>query len=247
MQTAVLDGPGSGDERRAALRAAVAHRLARADDATAPQLVLAPEATAEAGRLAADLRPGDDDPDARLLLARFHGYRFLALRPGGAQEWSTAIELLTAVFDSARVSELHLPVVADHVFAVAADITILRDLSDFDIGSLTAAVGLWRKILAATPAGHLQRTPRLGTFGFVLAARYEHSGVPADLDEAVDACRRAVPASTAAHPDGTEWIKDSPVDYIDRGIWLNALGNFLRIRSLRTGAPADPSSLPVLL
>ncbi|MGW1740061.1 tetratricopeptide repeat protein [Nocardia sp. NPDC001965] len=240
MQTAVLDGPGSGDERRAALRAAVADRLARADNAAAPRLVLEPEAAAEAGRLTADLRPGDDDPDARLLLARFHGYRFLALRPGGgAQEWSAAIELLAAVFDSARLSELPLPVVADHVFAVAADITILHDLPDSGVDSLTAAVGLWRKILAATPAGHLHSTPRLGTFAFVLAARFEHTGVSADLDEAVDACRRAVQASTAAHPDRAEWLKDSPVDYIDRGIWLNALGNFLRIRSLRTGAPAD--------
>ncbi|MGW5381069.1 tetratricopeptide repeat protein [Nocardia sp. NPDC003963] len=243
MRTAVLDGPGSDDERRAILRAAVARRLARADDEAAPGLVLEPEAAAEAGRLAVDLRPGDGDPDARLLLARFHGYRFLALRPGGgAREWPAAIELLVSVFDapapSAELPEQRVAV-ADEVFAVAGSITVLYDLPAFDAESLTAAIVLWRRILAATPADHLDRALRLGTFGLVLGARYERTGAPADLDEAVDMCRRAVQLTASGHADRAVWLKDSPAEYAERAIWRNALGNLLRIRSQRTAARAD--------
>ncbi|WP_280423369.1 CHAT domain-containing protein [Nocardia carnea] len=244
MRTAVPDGPGPADGVRDLLRSAVAQRLARAENNTSLSSVLDPEAATEAGRLAADILPDDGDLDSRLLLAGFHGYRYLALRPGrGEQEWQVAIDWLASVFASTAYTaplpeQLHV-LVADRVYDVAADITVPSDLPSFGTDALTAAARLWQQILAATPDHHPGRAGRLGSFGLILAARFERTGAPADLDRAVDVGRRAVQATTSGHHDRMVWQKDSPADYTDRAIWLNALGNALRTRSQRTATPAD--------
>lgn len=165
---------------REELLAALQARIDRASgDDLSP--VLGAGALAEARRLAGLLRDGDGDLQARRVLGWLHWYRHLALpQTDDDADWDAAVTLLTPCFiagDRALPSGLQ-PALAERAVPVAAAL-LQRATGSADATLIEVAVGLWRRILEATPDDHGDRATYLSNLGIALQTRYERTcGVP---------------------------------------------------------------------
>ena len=193
---------GEREERLEAVRA----RLQRATTAQDKSPLLEPAALEEAQRLAEVLHDDDGDLEAMYLLGWLHWYRYQALPEGqGLQDLNTTIEMFTLCFITGvgDLPEPLLPTVADQ--AVSTATTFLQQaLGSTDQALLSATVGLWQRILEATPTDHPNHAMYLNNLGIALRVRFERSGALADLEAAIEAIRAAVEATPTDHPNHAE-------------------------------------------
>ncbi|MFJ4470813.1 CHAT domain-containing protein [Streptomyces sp. NPDC089424] len=142
-----------------------------------------------------------------------------------------------------------------------------RHLRSFDPEDLDEAVGLARDVLVQLPPGSLPPQRYLTSLArALLLLRQRDGATPAECDEVVDLCRRALPG----HPDGpapaghdlgmalvlraqhsgrSEDLEEAVAVLgealraatapEETAVLRNALGNALRARSVVTGSPAD--------
>ncbi|MFG2133888.1 CHAT domain-containing protein [Streptomyces sp. NPDC048751] len=210
---------------RAQWLAAVQARLRRinaGDHGAALEL----QSWSEARRLAPFLADGLD-LEVGQALGWLHWYRYAALPEGeGDADLDTAIELFTPSFLNGvdALPAALLPILRDAIVP-SADHALLQAMSSAEPAWLSAAVNLWQRILATTPADDPGRAGTLANLGIALQTRYERVGDGADLDEAVRVSRDAVQTASTRDP-GREKI-------------LGNLGNALRLRFERTADPAD--------
>ncbi|MFE2480609.1 CHAT domain-containing protein [Streptomyces sp. NPDC059389] len=256
--------------------------------------ILEAEALAEPRRLAA-LMPGGDDLAVHHLLGWFHWFRHQALAertdraPGrdhyedpyedlyedpygeqGRPDLRIAVQALTACFlaGEENLPEPLVPVLAENAAGYALQLLSDPRESD-DPGRLSALAGLWRRIVAAVPAGHPHRAVHLTALGNVLRIKWRRGGPPADLDTAIDRFREALAA--VAEGSGRamylynlgdalnarfdragevedledavallrEALRTPPGEGLYRALILTALGGALRTRHERTGALPD--------
>lgn len=153
-----------------------------------------------------DLRrmPGwDRDLRARMALGWLHWYRYLALPEGQDDEdGDAAVEALVPCFVAGMepMPDDLLPELAGGAFPLAS--SLLEQASSLQGGELiSAAVQLYRRILAATPADDgANRAKVLTTLGVALQYRFERTGEMTDIDEAVKVGRLAADGIPAGHP-----------------------------------------------
>ncbi|WP_406194113.1 CHAT domain-containing protein [Kitasatospora sp. NBC_01560] len=216
---------------RTARLAALWARVNRSEDEENPALLLEPAALDEARAVAGYYANGD--PDAAYVLGWFHFFRYLALPEGADQDdFEAANEAFGLCFFLGQPDRPDLPDLPEDMLpnlarAAVPDATELLERSQFspDPGVLSHAVGLWQRIVRATPADHRYRADRLFHLGIALEDRYNRLDDPADLDAIIEAGRAAEAAGPADHPD--------------RALRLNNLGNALRRRFARRSRAAD--------
>jgi hypothetical protein len=182
-----------------------------------------------------DLRRGpgwDRDLRARRAVGWLHWCRYLALPEGRDREdGEAALEALTPCF-VAGVEPLPdglLPELAAAAFPIAS-FMLAQASSSQGSETVSAAVELYRRILAATPQDDVSnRAKVLAMLGVALQDRFGRSGVMADLDEAVEVGRLAADTIPTGHPERY-------------GILAN-LAAALRLRFDRTGAASGRSDI----
>ncbi|MFI8261197.1 CHAT domain-containing protein [Streptomyces sp. NPDC085665] len=223
--------------------------------------ILEAEALLEARRLA-ELMPGEDDLAVHRLLGWFHWFRHRALAvrtdraPGrdpyedpyedpyadpcedpyeerGRPDLRIAVQALTACFlaGEENLPEPLVPVLAENAAGYALQLLSDPQESD-DPDRLSALADLWRRIVAAVPAGHPHRAVHLTALGNVLRIKWRRGGPPADLDTAIDRFREAL-AAVAEEPG--------------RAMYLYNLGDALSARFDRAGAVEDLEDAVALL
>jgi hypothetical protein len=187
---------------REELRAAIIDTLERATPDDDFALVLQAAAVEQARLLGDVLTDDDGDAESRYLLGWLHLYRYYALPAGQDQhEYDAAVELFTPCF-AAGVDGLPESVLPDVVRRAVRAANQLLDQAQAAPGRDLAgnAVGLWRRIVAATPADDPARTDRISRLGLALLTGYQRTGDPAHLDEAVQALRTARGATPENDP-----------------------------------------------
>ena len=208
-------------------RAAIQARLELAAATQDLTSLLEPGALAESRQLAGMLDDGDGDLQSRYLLGWFHWYRYQALPEGQDKpDLDAALEMFTQCFIAGASG---LPSAVDAMVArraVTAATTLLDEaLGSPDPGLATEAVGLWKRVVEATPAGHPGQADRLSSLGAALLILYWRTGVPADLDASIEAQQAAVDATPRDDPDWADC--------------LSKLGIALHTRFTRTEVMAD--------
>ena len=197
-------------------------RISAAQD---PALSLRPDASADAVRLAGFLDDSGEDLEGLLALGWMLWYQHLAL---GHEEdkLRVAIQVLTPCFIAGfgPLPEPVTPLLADAT-AEPARALVAEASTSADRDTVARAVAVWRRIAAATPAGHPFRPNRLSGLGNVLRFSYQLSGVTAELDESI-ACHR-------------EAVATCPAENSQRAGILSNLAGALRVRISRSGGPAD--------
>lgn len=185
---------------REELRRAVLRWLERVADDQDLSAALAPGALADAARLAAVLRGGDDDLQSRNVLGWLYYYRCLG---GRAHEIAAAVEHLVPCFlagDDGLPEDL-LPLLADDAIGPAT-VLLRRATADGESGLIRAAADLWGRIVTVLPAGDPCRPGLLASFAIAMRASYALTGDPADLEVAIAAdLEAAVTAREAAGAD----------------------------------------------
>jgi hypothetical protein len=164
-------------------------RVAATGDLT---LLLEDSAFAEARELVRAV--DDDDLQAAYLLGWFHWHRFQALPEGlAAGDLDLAVVAFSPCFLDGMedLPEPLLPALADAVARTAAE-QLRGSPESADRQPPHVATGLWRRILGATATDHPQRAARLANLATALRNQFQHSGLAADLDAAIDAFRDAV-------------------------------------------------------
>ncbi len=220
---------GGAVTERDELLAAVRARLQRVAVAQDLPPVLEPEAITEARRLAATLADDDGDLQARYLLGWLHWRRFQALpEDQGSEGPQAAADMFLPCFcylaDTGGLPEPLLPVLAEQAIPIAID-WLEQALGSTNPALMSAVVGLWQRILNATPADHPDRAGMLTNLGWALHTQFERTGAMVDLETAIETLRAAVDAAPADHPD-----------------WpgcMGNLGNALHTRFKETGLLAD--------
>jgi hypothetical protein len=225
-------GRPSGERRaplRAALLDAITARLGQIGESGDPAPALEPEALSQAAQLFELIREDQADLQSRLLLGVLHWCRYQALPAGEDQEdLRTAVRMFIPCFTAGVHAELLprplLPVLADQ--ASSSALRLLGEaLSSREPRLIATAVGLHRRLVAATSASHPQRACRLSNLGIALRAQFEATGDPRELDEAVQFMRDALAAASG--------------DRDERAIYTSNLGVTLWTRFHQTGMPAD--------
>jgi tetratricopeptide (TPR) repeat protein len=217
------------ESSRADLQAAVQARLERVARQQDLAPVLEPGAAQQAHELAGLLGDDPEDLDSWLMLGWFHWYRYQALPEGQDRpDLDTAIAVLAHCFLGGtglqELPDVLVPALAIQVVPAARSL-LEGALSSPDLQMISAAVIIWRRIIAAIPEDHPGHVERLSTLGVALGERFGRTGVIEDLDEAILVIRKAV----AATPDG----------HVSLPGMLSNLGNALRKRAERTDALAD--------
>jgi CHAT domain len=214
---------------------AIETRLERIQRDKNPSLSLEPAAVRELR----DLRrtPGwERDLQARMALGWLHWYRYLALPEGRDDEdGDAAVEALVPCFVAGLepMPDDLLPELADGAFPLAS--SLLEHAGSPQGGELiTAAVQLYRRILAATPAeDRSNRALVLAMLGVALQYRFERTGEMTDIDEAVRVGRLAA--------DGI------PVGHSQQFTVLVNLAAALRLRFDRTGAATGRGDIDAVI
>ena len=80
-----------------------------------------------------------------------------------------------------------------------AGVLLLPVIGSMDPALLSAVVSLCQCIIDATPDSHSDRAARLGNLGAALGGRSMRTGLPGDLDAAIEAFRAAADAVPAGH------------------------------------------------
>jgi tetratricopeptide (TPR) repeat protein len=203
---------------------AVQGRLDRVASTRDLGLALEDGALEEAGELERILTGDAGDLPARYLLGWLRWRRYQA-RPDD-QDLRAAVEMLTPCFADGMdgLPEPLVPILADHAALTATRLLELAQRST-DQASLLAVVGLWRRIVAATPVDHPGRAGRQSNLGSALQARFRRTGAADDLDAAITCFREVVDVAAE--------------DYPPRAAILSNLGSLLLARFERTGAVTD--------
>ncbi|MEV5410337.1 CHAT domain-containing protein [Thermopolyspora sp. NPDC052614] len=189
--------------------------------------MLEPDALVEASRLTELLDADDGDLNAYLVLGLLRWYRYNALPEGpDAAELDAALDMLTPCFISGvpDLPEPLLPELAVRAAPTAVEV-LGQALDSPDLEFITFTADLWRRIVDAASPGHPDHAVMLGNLGIALQIRFERTGEPPDVDEAVRLGRAALAATPAGHPD--------------QAMHLSNLGIALRMRHERTGEPSD--------
>ncbi len=195
---------------RAQLLTAIQARVQRANPENDFAPVLEPAALAESRLLGDMLHKGDGDLESRYLLGWLHLYRYYALPAGqDKQDYDTAVELFTQCFVAGvdGLPESLRPALARRAVP-AADSLLGEAMSSPDRELAITAVGLWRRIVDATPADGPAWARRLSRLGVALLVGYGRTGVLADLDAAVQAQQRAVDATPEGDPMRTSHLSN---------------------------------------
>lgn len=243
---AARSGPGAESRtcRRDRLMAALAARLRQVDSGGDPTmalpLALAPAAVADARQLAELLEDADyaDSVESRFLIGWLYWYRALAL-DGEERDANTriAVSRFYLVFLGGGLPLEELPRPLWPELADIAEAYAERELGSVtgatELAAVTHLAELWQRIALSTGTDHPNRAMRLSDLGVALQRRYEHSGVPAHLDEAIQAARNAV----AVIPDGDSHLAGQ----------LANLGRALDLRYDLAGSPADLDEAVTLL
>ena len=214
-------------DQREQWMAAVQARLERVTTTHDLHPVLEETALYEARELSRTITDDPGSLPAMYILGWLHWYRYQALPEGhDQQDLQAAVSMFTPCFmhGTSGLPGPLLPLLADLAIRVATQLLELTQRTG-DLELLTATAGLWRRIVAATPADHPGRAERLSNLAAALRARFRCTEVLADLDAAIDAWQQALNATPADHPD--------------RAAILSNLGNALRVRFERTGATTD--------
>ncbi|HEU5472708.1 MAG TPA: CHAT domain-containing protein [Actinophytocola sp.] len=185
------------------LIASITARLARAEAQQVPGVVLAPGALLAAERLAEIARDDDDDLKARHVLGWFHWYRYLALSDGAAQgALDAACQALTPCFVAGieQLPEPLLALLAEEATQTAHAWTEQVPTTT-DLALVSAAIGLWQRILASIGADHPERAAYLANLAIVLRVSYERTGNHEDLEHAIRIGRHAAELCPSDHPD----------------------------------------------
>ncbi|MFF5488286.1 CHAT domain-containing protein [Streptomyces virginiae] len=173
------------------------------------------------------LRDDDGDVEARFALGWLHWYRYLALPEGQDREdLATAAQAFVPCFlvGAGPLPDLLLPALAE--FSADTAVALLdQALGGHDVSLTSAAVQLWQRIVAAVPAEHPDRAAMLTNLGTALRARFEQTGVLADLDDALAVSRQAVRSASAGLPERAEILSN--------------LAKTLYAKFTRTGVLAD--------
>ncbi|XVQ07278.1 CHAT domain-containing protein [Spirillospora sp. CA-255316] len=245
-----------GDRERliARLRARVDEHLATGDHS----LILDRAAVSDA-RLLARLAQGKEhygewqdqefvgygDIPAQHAIGLLHWYRYRALPPEAAEaDLQAALTNFLPCFiagdeapEPVDFPDAGLPLLADEAEENAARLLEFVAAGD-NLELISHNVGLWQRIVAATPTRHAARGRRLGMLAIALRARFERAGAAEDLDAAISAGR----ASLSAAASHTTDVSDS-----ERGAYMTALALSLLARYRRTGAQNDLNSAVDLL
>jgi CHAT domain len=182
------------------LLAAIAGRVNQVSVTGDLSPVLEPRAVAEAERLTMLL--DDQDLSARHALGWLYWYRYQALLQGAdSAALASAVGMLSPclVSGTGPLPETLLPLLADEVAAQAAE-TLVEALGSGDLERINDTIGLWRRVIQATPDGDPDRPGRLSALGYALRARFGHTRDPADLDAAVTAMQAAADSTPDDDP-----------------------------------------------
>jgi tetratricopeptide (TPR) repeat protein len=170
--------------------------LQRIRDAGDASLAWAPGVTAVAAELASSLEEDRAwDVPARHLLGWLKWYQALALP--AEQQRSAAEEALDILAPAAiaigflEFPHSLLPALAD---CAAPGLTGLLQHAEAhpDAGLLSDVVDAWTHLVNATPEEHPDRAQRLSILGGGLLIRFQRTGTPQDLEDALAVLRRAV-------------------------------------------------------
>jgi hypothetical protein len=142
----------------------------------------------------------DDDLDARLALGWLYWYRCRARRETFDDDVDLAVETLAPCFAAGigPLPELLLPSLADAV-APSALRLLEQALDSDDLQSASAAVEVWRRMVAAIPADRPALAESLCNLSAALMRLFELSGALADISEAVDIARQSAEAFPEGH------------------------------------------------
>ncbi|MFE2267478.1 CHAT domain-containing tetratricopeptide repeat protein [Streptomyces griseosporeus] len=207
--------------------AAVIRRMEQIAEARDPSLSLNPGALADARQLSEGLRGDDGDIEARFALGWLHWYRYLSLPEGqDRRDLAAAAQAFVPCFlvGAGPLPDPLLPELAELSTDTGAAL-LDQALDGYDVSLTSAAVQLWQRIVAATPAEHPDRAAMLTNLGTALRARFEQTGELGDLDEALSVSRQAVRDASAGLPERAEILSN--------------LAKTLYVKFKRTGALAD--------
>lgn len=200
--------PGTFEERLAAAQSAVLQRLRAASESGDVSLVLSPQALREIQVLDLLQSEGDDSIESRYLVGWMHWMRCRAL-PESAREasWRAALENLIGSFvvslepDPPLVEPTFprelLPYLIAGAGRIALDMTRRGNETD-DVATLSAAVGLWQRLVGFTsdeslfPARHPLQLGAMSSLGGAMRSLFEATGETEVLDDAIELCRTAV-------------------------------------------------------
>lgn len=214
------------------LLAALREVLEAAEAADDVAMVLRPEATSVARRLAEVAAA--DDLDASYQLGWFHYYRSVAIyREDSSGESSdqlmaAAREAHAALLPCYLAGVDTMPPALLGYLALAASDAAVSQLGRALAGSEPpdeASVALWRRIVRDEPADHANRPGHLANLAVALKLRCERSGQAGELDEAIGLGREAVAVAGPGHPQ--------------LALFRSNLAGVLRLRFERTWAVAD--------
>ncbi len=190
-----------------------------------PSLSLRHDAIDDAVQLAGFLDDSGEDLEIRLALGWMLWYQHLALK-NEEDMLREAVRAFMPCFIAGFGSfpEPVMPLLADAADGPTGAL-IFEASTSTDPAMVARTVGVWRRIVGATPTGHPFRPGRLSGLGNVLRFSYQLSGVAAELDESI-ACHR-------------EAVATSPADHPQRAGILGNLALALRVRISRSGEQAD--------
>ncbi|MGP4051861.1 CHAT domain-containing protein [Streptomyces sp. 2A115] len=188
------------EAERDALLAAARTRLRGVKATGDTSLLWTPEAQADVRALLGLVAAGRQDTEV--------GYRlgWLLLLGGPERLDDSLVETMADGFAGALLAGVDdLPAQFLSGIASAAEpaaIALLKQaLSSIDPVLLDTVVEQYRRILAATPAGHPGRPQRLANLGVALHTRFERRPSEEDVTAALDAHREAVDTTPADDPD----------------------------------------------
>lgn len=199
----------------------------------APSHVLAPEMFEHARRLVPALTGEPADLEVHHVLGWFFWYRFLALEKKSLGDMKMAVMALAPcmIYGVEPLPRDLYPDIADEATSLAADL-LRAALNSADLPLLDLAVDAWRRIEAATPTNHRDRTERLSALSAALYKRFEHAGSLADLDQATWAMEQTVRAME-------ETVRAAPADHTLRAGYLSNLAVALVTRFEHSGDGRD--------
>ncbi|GAA1092840.1 CHAT domain-containing protein [Streptomyces javensis] len=189
-------------EQRIAVVGARLDRVAREQDFG---VVLEPEASAEARRLAAILRNGVSDLEGHYALGWLYIFRYMALPEGDGQpDKGEALKRFTHCFvNGAGVEDLPgelLPDIAQHALGFVW--RSQQGMTTLPSPELRARVtDLLRRIAAVIPRGESEHAQTLSDLAVILKTHFDAGGELDDLDAAIDAAWGAVESAATGHPD----------------------------------------------
>ncbi|GII88854.1 CHAT domain-containing protein [Sphaerisporangium siamense] len=170
---------------------------------------------------------GDDgaiDLEVAHLLGWLHWCRYWASPEDSHLEAAVGMLTPSFVYGIDAVPEPLLPALADKAAPIATEM-LQQVLDSADNAPLSNVVELWQRIVRHTPTGHPGRTTMLSNLAIALQVRFERTGVPDDLEQAIEAGREAVQATPTGHPG--------------RAAMLSNLATVLRLQFERIGVPGD--------